>query len=40
MRSPMLIKKKVKKNKKKPSFYGLGKFNYLIFKFLCFRFRL
>ena len=33
-------KKKVKKNIKKPSFYGLRKFNYLIFKFLCFRFRL
>ena len=33
-------KKKVKKNIKKPNFYGLGKFNDLIFKFLCFRFRL
>ena len=29
-----------KKNKKKDSYYGLGKFNYLIFKFLCSRFRL
>jgi hypothetical protein len=35
-------KKKVKKKiiMKKPSFYGLGKVNYLIFKFLCSRFRL
>ena len=36
-------KKKTKKRKTKkiePNFYGLGKFNYLIFKFLCKRFRL
>ena len=35
--------KKVKKQKRKnkePNFYGLGKFNYFIFKFLCSRFRL
>ena len=39
----MMKKNKVekRKNKKKEfSFYGLGKFNYLIFKFLCRRFRL
>ena len=41
----MLKKKKTnskkKENKKKQSnFYGLGKFNYFIFKFLCARFRL
>ena len=37
------VKKKAKKKKakkKEPSFYGLGKFNYFIFKFLCSRFRL
>ena len=36
-------KKKVKKIKTKKSatnFYGLGRFNYLIFKFLCSRFKL
>ena len=33
-------KKKNKKIEKKTSFYGLGKFNYFIFKFLCSRFRL
>ena len=32
--------KKTKTKKKETNFYGLGKFNYLIFKFLCFRFRL
>ena len=32
--------KKRKTKKKELSFYGLGKFNYLIFKFLCKRFRL
>ena len=32
--------RKVKNNKKIDNFYGLGKFNYLIFKFLCSRFRL
>jgi len=32
--------KKIKIKNKKDSFYGLGKFNYLIFKFLCSRFRL
>ena len=39
----VMKKKKVKKLKtKKPElkFYGLGKFNYLIFKFLCSRFKL
>ena len=39
----MMKKKKAKKKKTKKkelSFYGLGKFNYLIFKFLCKRFRL
>ena len=43
MKLVMIKKKKTKKkqNKKKvDSFYGLGKFNYLIFKFLCKRFRL
>ena len=35
------IKYGEKKNKKKKhSYYGLGKFNYFIFKFLCSRFRL
>jgi hypothetical protein len=36
-------KKKAKKAKTKnpaPNFYGLGRFNYLIFKFLCSRFKL
>ena len=32
--------KKVKAKKPAPNFYGLGKFNYLIFKFLCSRFKL
>ena len=39
----MMKKKKPKKSKAKkpaPNFYGLGKFNYLFFKFLCSRFRL
>ena len=39
----MLKKKKTKEKKaknKKTKFYGLGKFNYFIFKFLCARFRL
>ena len=39
----VMKKKKVKKLKtKKPArnFYGLGKFNYLIFNFLCSRFKL
>ena len=42
MKSVMTKKKKVKKIeiKKKTNFYGLGKFHYLIFKFLCKRFRL
>ena len=41
-----LVMMKMKKNKKKKAkkketnFYGLGKFNYFIFKFLCKRFRL
>ena len=38
-----MLKKKSKKReakKKESSYYGLGKFNYLIFKFLCSRFRL
>ena len=34
------IKYVEKKKKKKPNYYGLGKFNYFIFKFLCSRFRL
>ena len=37
------LKKKAKKLKTKkpaPNFYGLGKFNYIIFKFLCSRFKL
>ena len=38
MKLNMLKKKKTKK--KKPNYYGLGKFNYFIFKFLCSRFRL
>ena len=39
----VMKKKKAKKTKAKkpaPNFYGLGKFNYLIFKFLCSRFKL
>ena len=43
MKSVMTKKKKVKKGKTKKeelNFYGLGRFNYLIFKFLCKRFRL
>jgi len=32
--------KKVKAKKPEANFYGLGKFNYLIFKFLCSRFKL
>jgi hypothetical protein len=32
--------KKKKTKKKEANFYGLGKFNYFIFKFLCKRFRL
>ena len=43
MKSVMMKKKKVKKRKTKKkdsNFYGLGRFNYLIFKFLCKRFRL
>ena len=39
----MLKKKKAKKGKpkmKETKYYGLGKFNYFIFKFLCSRFRL
>ena len=32
------VEKKTKK--KKPSYYELGKFNYFIFRFLCFRFHL
>ena len=48
MKLDMMEKKKAKKRKakkrkakkKEVSFYGLGKFNYLIFKFLCKRFRL
>ena len=39
-----MLKKKKTKNKKtkkkESSFYGLGKFNYFIFKILCSRFRL
>ena len=31
---------KLKDKKPAPNFYGLGKFNYLIFEFLCSRFRL
>ena len=33
-------KTRKRKTKKKSNFYGLGKFNYFIFKFLCSRFRL
>ena len=43
MKPVMMKNKKIKKRKTKkeePNFYGLGKFNYLIFKFLCKRFRL
>ena len=39
----MMKKKKAKKSKVKklkPNFYGLGKFNYIIFRFLCSRFKL
>ena len=39
----MLKKKKAKKKKNKMKesiYYGLGRFNYLIFRFLCSRFRL
>ena len=32
--------KKIKSKKKEPDFYGLGRLNYMIFKFLCARFRL
>jgi len=32
--------KKLKTKKPTPNFYGLGKFNYVIFKFLCSRFKL
>ena len=32
--------KKLKTKKPVPNFYGLGKFNYMIFKFLCSRFKL
>jgi len=32
--------KNLKTKKQAPNFYGLGKFNYLIFKFLCSRFKL
>ena len=38
-----MLKNKTKKRrapKKKINYYGLGKFNYFIFKFLCSRFRL
>ena len=38
MKSVIIKKKKTKK--KETNFYGLGRFNYLIFKFLCKRFRL
>ena len=34
-----MLKKKIKNKKKEFNYYGLGKFNYLIFKFLCSRFR-
>mgnify|MGYP001463209968 CR=1 FL=1 len=42
MKLSMLKKKKTKKRKTKKKesiYYGLGKFNYFIFKFLCSRFR-
>ena len=32
--------KKLKTKKPAPNFYGLGKFNYMMFKFLCSRFKL
>ena len=32
--------KKVKIKKPMPNFYGLGKFNYFIFKLLCTKFKL
>ena len=32
--------KKLRTKKTAPNFYGLSKFNYLIFKFLCSRFKL
>ena len=38
-----MLKKKTKNNKNKKkvyNYYGLGKLNYFIFKFLCSRFRL
>ena len=38
MKLNMLKQKKTKK--KEHNYYGLGKFNYFIFKFLCSRFRL
>ena len=34
------LQNEIKYVKKKPNYYGLGKFNYLIFKFLCSRFHL
>ena len=43
MKLVMLKKKKAKQQKTKKNklaYYGLGKINYLIFKFLCSRFRL
>jgi len=43
MKLVMIKQQKVKKRKtkkKESNFYGLGQFNYLIFKFLCSRFRL
>ena len=38
--NPPPITKEAIPKKKEPNFYGLGKFNYLIFKSLCKRFRL
>ncbi len=32
--------KRIKTKEKKVKFYGLGKLNYLIFRFLCSRFRM
>ena len=43
MKIDMLKKNKIKNRiikDKYSNYYGLGKFNYLIFKFLCSRFRL
>ena len=43
MKLVIMKKKKAKKRKikkKEINFYGMGKFNYLIFKLLCKRFRL